>query len=135
FLHACARWERPGDVGEGGVVGIAPALMAERIHVEVRLFGPSIDWVGDTLLQYEFDGPAHLSTLIELLHLKCARLRENARFVRYAVNGEYAEKDPLLHTGDEVAVIPPVAGGAPELVRLTREPIRAADLVPLVTHP
>jgi molybdopterin converting factor subunit 1 len=33
--------------------------------------------------------------------------------IRIAVNREYVEKDHVLAEGDEVAVIPPVAGGAP----------------------
>jgi molybdopterin converting factor subunit 1 len=32
--------------------------------------------------------------------------------IRIAVNREYVEKDHVLADGDEVAVIPPVAGGA-----------------------
>jgi molybdopterin converting factor subunit 1 len=33
--------------------------------------------------------------------------------IRIAVNREYVENDHVLAEGDEVAVIPPVAGGAP----------------------
>jgi molybdopterin synthase catalytic subunit len=38
----------------------------------------------------------------------------------YAVNREYAERDVVLEDGDEVALIPPVSGGA---FRVTEEPL------------
>jgi MoaE-MoaD fusion protein len=38
----------------------------------------------------------------------------------YAVNREYAEREHELHDGDEVALIPPVSGGA---FRVTDEPL------------
>ena len=38
----------------------------------------------------------------------------------YAVNREYADRERQLHDGDEVALIPPVSGGA---FRVTKEPL------------
>jgi molybdopterin synthase catalytic subunit len=38
----------------------------------------------------------------------------------YAVNREYADRERQLHDGDEVALIPPVSGGA---FRVTEEPL------------
>lgn len=44
----------------------------------------------------------------------------------YAVNRSYAPADTVLADGDEVALIPPVSGGA---IRLSEEPIDSADLI------
>lgn len=47
-----------------------------------------------------------------------------------AVNQEYAYPQHLLHEGDEVALLPPVSGGAPDtVVQLFREPIPADKLI------
>jgi MoaE-MoaD fusion protein len=51
-----------------------------------------------------------------------------------AVNHEYAEADAELHSGDEVALIPPVSGGAVSSphVRITTEPLALDPLLELV---
>lgn len=103
------------------------------IQVTVRLLGPAVEWVGDEVLSYHLMPPAQLATLIELLHIKYPRLAQRAAFLRYAVNNEYATPDHALADGDEVGIIPPVAGGSADLVRLTHACISVAELAPLVT--
>lgn len=46
-----------------------------------------------------------------------------------AVNREYVPVDHKLHEGDEVALLPPVSGGAGGKVALTREQIHADELI------
>jgi molybdopterin synthase catalytic subunit/molybdopterin converting factor small subunit len=50
----------------------------------------------------------------------------------YAVNQEYADRDRELTDGDEVALIPPVSGGA---FRLTEDPIDPSAVVEEVADP
>jgi molybdopterin synthase catalytic subunit/molybdopterin converting factor small subunit len=47
-------------------------------------------------------------------------LGEEPEGLLYAVNREYADRTQELHDGDEVALIPPVSGGA---FRITEEPL------------
>jgi MoaE-MoaD fusion protein len=54
-----------------------------------------------------------------------------------AVNHEYADPDAVLQAGDEVALIPPVSGGAIAAlhVRVTDQPLALDDLVERVRDP
>ncbi len=51
-----------------------------------------------------------------------------------AVNREYAQPDVELRAGDELALVPPVSGGASR-VRLTGEPLRMDPLADAVRDP
>jgi len=53
-------------------------------------------------------------------------LGEEPEGLLYAVNREYAERDQELRDGDEVALIPPVSGGA---FRLTNQPIDPSSVI------
>ena len=54
--------------------------------------------------------------------------------LRVAVNREYVPESTTLSSGDELAVIPPVSGGAP-LARVTRGPLSADRLLAGVASP
>src|SRR4051794_41749683 len=52
-----------------------------------------------------------------------------------AINREYADERAPVRTGDEVALVPPVSGGAPGVVRSARataEPLDLAAVAPAV---
>ena len=59
-------------------------------------------------------------------------LGEEPAGLLYAVNKEYAERDHALRDGDEVALIPPVSGGA---FRLSEEPLSVEAAVAEVQSP
>ncbi len=102
----------------------------KAVHVQVRLFAvlreragssrielelPDGATVGDALTKLAAGGP--LGGLIELLP------------VRMAVNRDYASADTVLGPDDELALIPPVSGGAPHATtRLREEPLSVEEL-------
>jgi MoaE-MoaD fusion protein len=106
--------------------------MQQMIHVTVRLFGPAIDLAGSDTFEYALAPLATLGTLLELLYARHPRLAARAEFLRFAVNEEYARPSQELHEGDEVAIVPPVSGGGPELALLTAEPIDRSAFLSLV---
>jgi MoaE-MoaD fusion protein len=94
------------------------ALLRERAGVdEVELELPEGSLVGDAL--------ARMGALTEGVP------------VVMAVNREYADVEEVLHAGDEVALIPPVSGGALAVmhVRVTAEPLAVDPLISLVRDP
>lgn len=79
--------------------------------VKMLAFAGARDVIGAAELAFPLDGPC---TAAELLGAVCARypaLTPYANAIRVAVNGTYARPSDLVAAGDEVALIPPVAGG------------------------
>jgi molybdopterin converting factor subunit 1 len=55
--------------------------------------------------------------------------------IRMAVNRDYAEPTTVLAPGDELALVPPVSGGAGVHVRVTEEPLSLGAVASMVGRP
>jgi molybdopterin synthase catalytic subunit len=87
--------------------------------IRVRVFAGLRERAGWS--ERELDGVATVADVWPALELG-----DEPAGLLYAVNQEYAPRDHGLEDGDEVAVIPPVSGGA---FRLTEGPIDPAGVV------
>ncbi|MVM29162.1 molybdopterin converting factor subunit 1 [Spirosoma sp. HMF4905] len=78
--------------------------------VSVLLFGITRDLTGQSLLSMSVDQEARVQDLLDQLYQHYPKLAD-IKSLLVAVNGEYAERDHLLTSKDEIALIPPVSGG------------------------
>lgn len=83
------------------------------MHVTVRLFAGLRERAGRATV--ELEGVTRTADVWAALDLG-----DEPPGLLYAVNREYAEPSRELHDGDEVALIPPVSGGA---FRISEEPL------------
>lgn len=76
------------------------------------LFGIARDIVGETILKFSVENKAP-SSVSELKQLLSETYPEFGRLssLAVAVNSEYADDAVVLHSTDEIAIIPPVSGG------------------------
>lgn len=80
------------------------------MEVKILAFGVARDILGQSEIALPADPEMRVDRLLELLRTRYPKLRE-LRSLAVAVNAEYAEENSLIRAGDEVALIPPVAGG------------------------
>ncbi len=81
-----------------------------KVRVEVRLFAAYREAVGSSRLQLSLDQGTRVADLLARLCADYPRLAATQGLI--AVNREYVGPEYALHDGDEVALIPPVSGGA-----------------------
>jgi MoaE-MoaD fusion protein len=93
--------------------------MIESVRVTVRLFAGLRELAGTGRL--EIDGVDRVGDVWAKLGIG-----DEPRGLLYAVNREYVDRAASLADGDEVALIPPVSGGA---LVLTAEPLDVARVV------
>lgn len=90
------------------------------VRVSVRLFAGLRERAG--IARLELDDVATVADVWPRLDLG-----EEPGGLLYAVNREYVDRSQPLQDGDEVALIPPVSGGAPFLI--TSEPVDVSHVV------
>lgn len=96
----------PGPAGPGGEAGMP---------IRVRLFAVLAERWGGRELALTLPAGATTAAVIEGLRAARPDLEPLLNACRVAVNGRYAGPDQPLAAGDEVALIPPVSGGAGDL--------------------
>ena len=78
--------------------------------VTILLFASYAEWLGRSTFGVSLSRGATVSTMLDdIRHLPGAERIPAVPLV--AVNSSYAALDTILSEGDEVAIIPPVAGG------------------------
>jgi molybdopterin synthase catalytic subunit len=102
------------------------------MQVRVRLFAALRERAGAGELELELPSGA----LVRDALLQVSALTEGLAVVM-AINREYAGEDDVLQPGDELALIPPVSGGAVGVihVRVTDEALRLDPLLHRVRDP
>lgn len=104
------------------------------MHVTVRYFALVREITGRRTEEREVPEGASVGTLIEQIvadHPPVERLRRASMLM---VNQEYVQPDHVLAEGDEVALIPPVSGGAGPF-RVIEDPIDPLEVTRAVADP
>lgn len=111
------------------------------IRVQVKLFATLREAAGWAEQSWELAETATVATLLDELAQAHAELDVAGRPVYAAVNQQYARRETVLQDGDEVALFPPVSGGAEQatlgkkLFEITEQPISMDDVAARVTEP
>lgn len=113
------------------------------MRVRVLPFGVLKEWLGSAAATVELRDSATVADLLDELAARPAA--PDLRGIAVGINAEYAAASDVLREGDEVALLPPVSGGAadtlvrsdeqPTVVALTRDRIDSENLGASSKHP
>jgi molybdopterin synthase catalytic subunit len=97
----------------------------DTMTISVRLFAILRERAGQDRIALELDPGATVDDALAALAREPGLAEPLDRMaVAMAVNRDYASGDTELHAGDELALIPPVSGGAAEVhARVSTEPL------------
>jgi molybdopterin synthase catalytic subunit len=106
----------------------------ETISVRVLFFGAARDAAGKEEIELKLNPPHNAASVLEQLLAAYPALRKFERSLMFAVNQEYAQSDRLVVDGDELAVFPPVSGGA-RATDVLAAAVSSRDFFELTTEP
>jgi molybdopterin converting factor subunit 1 len=104
------------------------------MRVTLKLFARLREIAGSGKLERRLNEGSTVEDLLDVLHAEFPRLSEVTARSIISVNQEFATPDSLLHDGDEIAIFPPVSGGA-DSFRVTVEPLSIDEVTRLVVRP
>src|SRR5215203_3509589 len=110
--------------------------MTKAVNIRVLFFGAARDAAEANQLDLAVEAPATVSSAFQSLKTRFSMLERFGRSLLFAVNQEYATPDTQLKENDELAVFPPVSGGAShDFFELTTEPIDVGAVARRVVLP
>src|SRR5581483_3638905 len=98
------------------------------MQVRVLFFGILKDLAGRSSDVLTLPEHATAGDVVEHYEREVASLRGRLSSIALSVNQEYAGPDASLRSGDEIALLPPVSGGAAPHVAIVREKIDTAGI-------
>src|SRR3990172_9358627 len=100
------------------------------MKARVRWFARLADLAGTRETEVDLSEGLSVAEAFRVLCQRFPEMADHAGSLMYAVNAEYVSPDHPLRAGDELALIPPVSGGAPEgLFEVTADPLDPQRLI------
>jgi len=99
------------------------------VKVVVRLFATYREVAGEPELHVDLPGGATLADLLSRVFQAHPRLKGFEDTMLVAVNQDFADPATRLEAGDEIALMPPVSGGAGPTVRVQDGAIDVAEVL------
>ena len=104
------------------------------VVVRLLLFGAAREAVGgDEFHTLQVSAPANVASVCTAAQARFPALKRFGRSLLVAVNEEYAAPDESVRDGDEVAIFPPVSGGAGDEQAARENTTGALDFFELTT--
>ena len=120
-------------------------IESHKVQVKLLFFASLKDIVGSRQLDFDVPSGATVNDLLERLEARYPGLRPYRSIVLTSLNEDYVDRSTVVSDGDEVAIFPPVSGGASsepviadrprEVYRLTREAIDAREIADMILRP
>lgn len=82
------------------------------MQIKVLFFAALHERVGERLITVDLEERTTVGDLYRDLSQRFPSLAGYGSSLMFAVNADYVTPDQALHDGDELALIPPVSGGA-----------------------
>jgi len=106
------------------------------MHLQVRLFAVCRDRAGRDEIEVEIPGEAtDVDGLKAAVAAAVPAIAPLMPIVRVAVNQTFAGSEDRISEGDELALIPPVSGGSPDLFEVRDGEVTTAEVEAAVRHP
>lgn len=129
-----ARLSEAGWWNGRGLQRHDPTLPGAAMQVTVKFFASYRELLGSREVKLQLRNGATLRDALDAVYAKYPRLRAFEETMLLAVNHEFADSHANLRDGDEVALMPPVSGGAP-MIEIQRNAIDIGAVVDSVHRP